>query len=154
MPPTPPKPSPAPPLRKILLVEGDPEMRRAIAGLLVPDFDVVTARGAREALLVLATGEIFDGALVDLQMPGIDASQTIDLLLKVAPLLGERAIVLTSGSAADALRAWAEGLGPARVLRKPPDRDLLVATLHERIELFPERPLVPTKSTLRPRRRK
>ena len=152
-PPSPLKPSATSPTLKILLVDDDPAIRRAIPRLLAPEFDVVTAPGAREALLVLAQGEVFDGAIVDLQMPSIDGRQTIDLLLKVAPLLGERAIVLTSGALDPELQAWADGLGAARMLRKPPDRELLAQTLRKRIDDVPERPLVPTKATLRPRKK-
>lgn len=153
MPHSPPRPSATTPTYKILLVDDDPAIRRALPRLLAPTFEVVTAQGGREALLLLARGEIFDAAIVDLQMPGIDGRQTIDLLLKVAPLLGERAVILTSGALDPELQRWADGLGPERLLRKPPERDLLVATLQKRIEMFPEKPLIPTKSTLRPRKR-
>jgi len=135
------------------VIDDDPAMRRALPRLLAPDFVAVPADGAREALLLLARGEVFDGAIVDLQMPGIDGRQTIDLLLKVAPLLGERAIVLTAGALDPELERWAEGLGASRLLRKPPERDLLIETLLKRIEDVPEKPLVPTKSTLRPRKK-
>jgi two-component system NtrC family sensor kinase len=154
MPPSPPRPSATSPVCKILLVDDDPAILRAVPRLLAPDFDVVTAAGAREALLLLARGEIFDAAIVDLQMPSIDGRQTIDLLLKVAPLLGERAIIMT-GSVADAdLQRWADALGPGRVVRKPPIRELLIETLNKRIEAVPEKPLVPTKSTMRPKKRR
>ena len=153
MPPSPLKPSAASPVYKVLLVDDDAAMRRAIPRLLSPELDVIAASSAREALLFLARGEVFDAAIVDLQMPGIDGRQTIDLLLKVSPLLGERAVILTSGAVDPELQKWAEGLGATRMLHKPPDRDLLIQTITQRIELFPEKPLIPTKSTLRPKKR-
>jgi CheY-like chemotaxis protein len=154
MPPSPPpRPSATAPTCKILLVDDDASILRAIPRLLAPDFEVVPAQSAREALLLLARGEVFDGAIVDLQMPGIDGRQTIDLLLNVAPLLGQRAIILTSGATDPALQRWADELDGARIVRKPPDRELLVETLHRRIEMFPEKPLVPIRSTMRPKKR-
>ena len=153
MPPSPPKPSAATPVYRVLLVDDDAALRSAIPRMLAPELEVIAANGAREALLLLARGEVFDAAIVDLQMPGIDGRQTIDLLLKVAPLLGERAVVLTSGATDPALQKWADELGSMRLLKKPPERERLIQTITRRIEEIPEKPLIPTKSTLRPKKR-
>jgi CheY-like chemotaxis protein len=138
---------------RVLVIDDDPAMRKALSRLIHPACDVTAVASARAALAVLATGAIFDGAIVDLQMPEIDGRRTLQLLRNVAPKLGERAFVLTSGIVDLPMREWIDAQPPGSVLIKPPRRDEILETLRARIAQFPDEPLV-ARSTVRPKSRK
>lgn len=137
---------------RVLLIDDDPGIRRAVPRLLSPRCEVVAVDGCTAALHELAAGREFDAALVDLQMPVINGRDSLELLLKVAPVLARRAIILTSGAFDPVLQGWADGLEEGALIRKPPKRDTLIAAIEARIARFPSAP--PPAETTTGKRRK
>lgn len=148
-----PKPAPVGVVR-VLLIDDDPAQRRALQRLLAPECQVTAVDGVRAALAYLAQGMSFDAVVIDLMMPLINGRQGLDILRKVAPTLGERAVVLTSGSSDHVLSAWLAELPSGSAFSKPPDREVLLAGIRARIAAVPEQAnATPAHSTMRPKKR-
>ncbi len=137
---------------RVLLIDDDAALRRALPRLLAPECQVTAVDGVRAALSCLAQGMTFDVAIIDLMMPEINGRQGLDLLRKVAPTLGARAVVLTAGSTDPSLAAWIVKLDPGTVFSKPPEREALIAGLRRRIADVPDEAAAPTHSTMRPKK--
>ena len=82
-------------LERILIIDDEPSMVRALARLLARDgYIVATARNGRHALAALQ-GQGYDVILCDLRMPELDGRAFYTQLQQRAPLLCQRVIFLT-----------------------------------------------------------
>ena len=93
---------------KILVVDDDRGLLTLMkARLEAADYDVILAGGGEEAL-ALAQEEIFDAAIVDLKMEGMDGIALLERLLAIQPNLP--VIILTAyGTIAGAVEATKKG---------------------------------------------
>ena len=65
---------------KLLLVDDEIDFLQAIAErLALKNFDVIVASNGREAIAV-AEKDLFDVAVVDFKMPGMDGTQILEIL--------------------------------------------------------------------------
>ena len=86
---------------RILLVDDEPSMRRALRGLFERvGYQVAEAASAADALAFLEQAEQIDAVVSDVLMPGMSGLAFYDLLVVRAPHLAERVVFLT-GAARD-----------------------------------------------------
>lgn len=88
---------PAPGAR-VLVVDDEPLVGRAVARVLGPRHDVVVATSGREALSLIGTGHVFDLVLCDLMMPEMTGMELYHAVLERAPDVAEQFVFLTGGA--------------------------------------------------------
>lgn len=111
---------------RVLLVEDEPLVAEVHAGLLAAaGLHVVTAAHALAALSALATAR-FDVLLLDLDLPGVDGWQLLDMLRAQGSRLP--VVVFTARGDPD-LAARAAAAGAAGVLHKPASGEQLLAAV-------------------------
>jgi DNA-binding NtrC family response regulator len=113
---------------KILLADDEVKFLKAIADRLkIKGFDVTTAVNGDEAIEA-ANGGGFDVAVLDLQMPGTDGAQVLEILKKNHKFIE---IIMLTGHATVASAIECTKLGAFKFLEKPYDFDKLVEALKE-----------------------
>ena len=115
---------------RILVVDDEPRMGRALQRLLSPAHDVATAQNAREALGLVSAGARFDVILCDLMMPGMSGMALHAELGRAAPELAARMVFMTGGAYTAEAQAFLEEV-PNRRLEKPFRPETLEALLKE-----------------------
>ncbi len=103
---------------RILVVDDEPRMGKALQRLLAPAHDVSVAQGAREALELVSAGAVFDVILCDLMMPGMSGMDLHAALGRTAPQLVARMVFMTGGAYTPQAQAFLEQV-PNRRLEKP-----------------------------------
>lgn len=83
---------------RVLVVDDEPRMGKALERLLAPDHDVTVAGGAREAIDLVERGEAWDVVLCDLMMPGMSGMDLHAALSRRAPALAGRLVFMTGGA--------------------------------------------------------
>jgi PAS domain S-box-containing protein len=113
-----------------ILVVDDEESVRVIMRSTLENFGfrvVVAADGAEAVALFRSAPALFDMALVDMQMPGLDGGKTILALRHVRP---ELPIIGASGLATNQNREQAAANGVRHFLDKPFSVETLIRTVH------------------------
>lgn len=120
------------PLR-VLAVDDEPGMRRAIARSLAPRYLVEEASNAREALERL-TGAPFEIAIVDVRMPEVDGFELLEALKLESP---ETEVIMITGSHSDQSGKLVRAIRERAFyfLEKPFERDVLVALVDRAAEV-------------------
>jgi signal transduction histidine kinase len=132
------RPPSAPPVTgskrgRLLVVDDEPMVGRAIRRMLGKEHDVVLAgRGADAIDQIVRGGERFDVILCDLMMPDVTGMDLYEALHRDVPDEADRIIFLTGGAFTPAARAFLDKL-PGRWLEKPFDPNKLRAALRARI---------------------
>jgi PAS domain S-box-containing protein len=94
---------------RILIVDDEPLVARAVARVLSPPHEVIAAGSGADALARIAGGDRgFDLVLCDLMMPGMSGMDLHERLRTVAPELARRVVFLTGGAAHPDARAFLE----------------------------------------------
>ena len=113
---------------KVLLIDDEETLLEYLSKRLLKEGFMVKATFSGEQAVTAAEDEIFDVAVVDLKMPGIDGVETQKRLRKIQPFL--QCIVLTGhGSVESALESGHQDA--FRYCLKPIDYDELVETIKE-----------------------
>lgn len=113
--------------RRILVVDDEDTVRRAVAGLLqLRGCEVAKADGYDAALAQLQAKGPFDGAVIDMSMPGRGGWETLSRLLQIQPGLNA---VMMSGFAFSAAQAGYPELDGVQVLDKPFTKEKLYKAL-------------------------
>ena len=116
---------------KILLVDDELDFLKAITErLALKGFDVIAASNGEEAI-ASAEKDLFDVAVVDFQMPGMDGTQVLKLLKERHKYLE---IIMLTGQATIDSAVEATKLGAFKYLEKPYDFDKLVEVIKEAYE--------------------
>jgi PAS domain S-box-containing protein len=113
-----------------ILVVDDEESVRVIMRSTLENFGfrvVVAADGAEAVALFRSAPALFDMALVDMQMPGLDGGKTILSLRHIRP---ELPIIGASGLATNQNREQAAANGVRHFLDKPFSVETLIRTVH------------------------
>jgi PAS domain S-box-containing protein len=132
----PPAPRSQPPARRgrILVVDDEALVARAVSRILSPLHDVVTRTSARAALEDVGRGPGFDLVLCDLMMPDMTGMELHGHLRAAAPALADRIVFLTGGAFTPGAREFLARVPNARI-EKPfePEqlRDLVARILAE-----------------------
>jgi CheY-like chemotaxis protein len=114
--------------RRVLLVDDEPLIRRAVTRILRRRCDIRAAASGEEAAALIAAGETFDLLLVDVVMPGWTGLDLYRHLQRTAPAAASRVSFFTGRTCDDALERQLEESGRPQV-PKPFDVDELLALL-------------------------
>ena len=83
---------------RILVVDDEPYVTRALQRSLSPDHEVATVNGARAALKLMDQGNRFDLILCDVMMPGMTGMDLYAELNRAAPDQAQRVVFMTGGA--------------------------------------------------------
>lgn len=103
---------------RILVVDDEPRMGKAMERLLSQRYRVAVVASARAALELLAADPAFDGMLCDLMMPEMDGMELFETLRRSHPDLASRMVFMTGGAYTERARAFLDRI-PQRRLDKP-----------------------------------
>jgi two-component system cell cycle response regulator len=121
-------PSRAPPTHggsrpRVLVTDDDADAREALAEVLQPECDVITAANGEEAVQI-TRDEHPDLVLMDLYMPRLDGLQALERI-RADPATAEVPVIFVSARGEAAVKARALDLGAVDYLQKPfSDREL------------------------------
>ena len=116
---------------KLLLVDDEVDFLAAIAErLTLKDFDVTVASNGEEAI-ASAENDLFDVAVVDFKMPGMDGTQVLKVLKERHKHLE---IIMLTGHATIDSAIECTKLGAFKYLEKPYNFEKLVAAIKEAYE--------------------
>jgi PAS domain S-box-containing protein len=93
-----PPPAPATGRARLLVVDDEPYVTRALHRSLSPEHEVVIAHGARAALELLGRGNRYDLILCDVMMPGMTGMDLYQELNRMAPDQAKRVVFMTGGA--------------------------------------------------------
>jgi len=117
---------------RLLLVDDDALVGRALTRLLRAEFDVVYRQSARDALGLLLSGAHFDVVLCDLVMPGMSGMDLYDEIRRRVPQMLDRIVFLSGATHVAAAREFLLGI-PNEWLEKPVDEASLAAALARKV---------------------
>ena len=101
---------------RILVVDDEALIGRAVSRILSPQHDVVTHTSARAALDELAAGgRGFDLVLCDLMMPDMTGMELHARFREIAPILADRTVFLTGGAFTGSAREFLARVPNARI---------------------------------------
>jgi two-component system cell cycle sensor histidine kinase/response regulator CckA len=115
---------PAQPPSRILMIDDEAAVGRAIRLLLAPDHEVINVTRALEGLAKLELGEVFDLILCDVMMPEMSGIELYGELRTRFPAYTQRVVFMTGGAFTPQAREALEELGVPR-LEKPFSENVL-----------------------------
>ena len=113
-------------MARVLVVDDEPAMGRALQRTLREHLDVVALTSAREALALISDGERFDVILSDVMMPEVSGMELYGSLQTIAPDQAERMIFVTGGAFTPAAREFLDRVPNPRI-EKPVEATNLLA---------------------------
>ena len=121
-----PAPEPPPPARvegsaRVLVIDDEPAVGRAIALLLDPDYEVTVLTRARDGLARLAAGERYDAIVCDVMMPDMTG---IDFYDQLSPETRRAVLLLTGGAFTPQARAFLDASTVPRLAKPFTEREL------------------------------
>ncbi len=114
------------PRMRVLVIDDDSLVRRALARFLSRRHDVVECGGARDALEILAGDRVFDVVLCDLTMPGMDGAAFYREVTRRWPGFEQKVVMMSGGASTEEGRLFLESL-PHPWLEKPATSQALEA---------------------------
>jgi signal transduction histidine kinase/CheY-like chemotaxis protein len=84
---------------RVLVIDDEPALGRAVRRCLMADHQVVVVTSAREAHTRLTAGERFDVIICDLIMPGMSGMELHAELERTDPVMAARMLFITGGAA-------------------------------------------------------
>jgi signal transduction histidine kinase len=114
------------PRTRMLVVDDEPAIGRALQRTLRDHLDVVALSSAKEALARIGAGERFEVILCDVMMPEVTGMALHQELTKIAPDQAERMIFVTGGAFTAAAREFLD-LVPNPRIDKPVEATNLLA---------------------------
>lgn len=124
----PPAPAIAGKRQRVLIVDDEPAICRAVTHVLEADHDVTAVHSGADAKRVLTEDGAFDVILCDLMMPDVTGMALYSWVVDNVPALEPRMIFITGASAHASVRAFANRHAD-RVLHKPFAHEELRATI-------------------------
>jgi PAS domain S-box-containing protein len=103
---------------RILVVDDEPFVLRALERILAGHHDVVLAPSAADALARIAGATPLDGVLCDVMMPGMNGMDLYREIGRLAPELARRVVFVTGGALIEDIRVFLERTG-VPVVEKP-----------------------------------
>ncbi len=112
------------PRGRVLVVDDDVAVRRALIRILGVDHEVTTVSSGAECIETILSGERFDVVLCDLMMPRVTGDQCYRRVVEIAADQAERFVFMTGGAFTPGARAFLETM-PHPLLEKPFDIEQL-----------------------------
>ncbi|MFW5921518.1 MAG: ATP-binding protein, partial [Polyangiales bacterium] len=109
---------------RVLVIDDEQGLLRALRRVLRAEHDVVTATGGREALELLERDRGLDAVVCDLMMPDVDGVAVCEWLEKHAPELLARTALMSGGALTGRTRGFIDRT-EIRLLEKPVPTDEL-----------------------------
>ncbi|HSN15064.1 MAG TPA: ATP-binding protein [Anaeromyxobacteraceae bacterium] len=116
------------PRGRILVVDDDPAVTRALARMLGRSAKVAIETGAEQALARLLGEPHPDAILCDVMMPGLSGPDFHQRLRTIDPALARRVVFITGGAVTEAIAAAVAATGQPCV-EKPPERAALARAI-------------------------
>jgi two-component system, cell cycle sensor histidine kinase and response regulator CckA len=139
-------PQPAPTRRgRVLIIDDEDAVARALARVLKRDHDVFCETDARVALSRVRAGEAFDVIFCDLMMPSMTGMEFFEALHASHPAVAARVVFLTGGAFTPGAQAFLESTSNAS-LSKPVEPRALRKTVAAYLEGPPGSKVAPTTS--------
>ncbi len=113
---------------RVLVVDDEPALLRAIVALIGDTHDVVTASSGRQALDVLRADAAFDVILADLMMADVTGMDLYEVVRAEHPELERRFVFMTGGAFTAQTRTFLDSV-PNRCVDKPFDGDDLLRAI-------------------------
>ncbi|MBA3008884.1 MAG: response regulator [Proteobacteria bacterium] len=115
----------------LLMVDDEVKFLQTITDRLkLKFFEITTATNGSDAIAAAEKGQ-FDVAVIDLQMPGIDGVQVLEILKKTHKYLE---VIILSGHATIESAVNCTKLGAFKILEKPCDFDTFVDAIRQAYE--------------------
>jgi two-component system NtrC family sensor kinase len=115
---------------RVLVIDDEAIIRRAIQRTLAAQHDVTSVASGREALRLVEDGARFDVIFCDLTMPEMTGIELHAALTELAPAQARALVFLTGGAFTEGSRAFVEAVANP-VLEKPFDPRQLIALASE-----------------------
>jgi CheY-like chemotaxis protein len=109
---------------RLLVVDDEPMMLRAIQRWLADDFEMAATTDSREAVALVNRGERYDAILCDLMMPLLSGMQVYEAIRLVDADQARRIVFMTGGAFSPRVLEFLGSVPNARV-EKPLERALL-----------------------------
>jgi len=122
----------APRRARVLVVDDDPLIGRAVSRMLRSEHDVLSVTRANDAFDRVSAGESFDLILCDVMMPEVTGIELYERLCRDAPAHAARMIFMTGGAFTHRARTFLAG-NHQHQLEKPFDAKHLRAVVNERL---------------------
>jgi signal transduction histidine kinase len=113
---------------RVLLIDDDPALRRALKRLLSPHHQVIEADGGHGGIAALDSGEGYDAVLCDLMMPDVDGPGVYEHLARTRPELLNRLAFLSGGAFTPRVQSFLEEV-ETQVVEKPASREALLRVI-------------------------
>ncbi|MBI2377882.1 MAG: PAS domain S-box protein [Deltaproteobacteria bacterium] len=117
---------------RILVVDDELGIRKAISRLLSADHEIATAASGKEARALLENDSAFDVIFCDLMMPDMSGMELHSWLTARSPPLAARVVFITGGAFTPGAAAYLAKVGNLRV-EKPFDALVLKGLANERV---------------------
>jgi CheY-like chemotaxis protein len=124
--------APRPKRGRVLVVDDEPVLAKALGRSLDPDYEVVVLCSGREALSLLHRDDGFDLILCDLIMPGLTGMDLYDELRRLKPSLVSRIVFMSGGTFTPRARDFLASVENP-TLEKPFDLGVLTGLLRARM---------------------
>jgi len=105
-------------MRRILVVDDEPDIRETLAEILEHSGFLVDIAGSGHEALAMIQANSYDGILSDIRMPGLNGMELHRQLVTLRPELADRFVVVTGDDLSGAVRAFVDETG-VPVIEKP-----------------------------------
>lgn len=113
---------------RVLLIDDDPALRRALVRLLGAHHIVIEADGGVGGVQALDSGAPFDAVLCDLMMPDLDGPAVYEHMARVRPELLDHLAFLSGGAFTPRVRRFLDEV-ETQVVEKPASREALLRVI-------------------------
>jgi CheY-like chemotaxis protein len=111
-------PTPKTPRARVLVIDDEPQVTRALTRMLQDHHDVFALHSAQDALVEVLAGERFDVLLCDLLMPDMTGMDLYAKLMAYNPAQARRTLFMTGGAFTNEAAAFLDRY-PSRIIQKP-----------------------------------
>ena len=117
---------------KVLVIDDDPKMLRAIKAMLDESYQVSLATSGEQGVNFLNKKEP-DVILLDYEMPGWDGAKTIQEI-RASEGFSDTPVIFSSGRDDDGFLEELKAYNPAGFVKKPPNADKLKSAIQKVLE--------------------